>query len=192
VTESRKESLSALIDGEATEIEVHRLLREFRSDDSLRRTWTYYQHVRTTVGTAEEDRLLSPDHHLSLYQRISNAIDEESTHTDSTTEGRGQVKVIAGSLALAASLVVAVFLGVQQAQGPGAAGESLAGQNTGAGTALDVQTVSTRPADNVTQELMELDEEKQRRLRAYLNQHDRMSRMNDNRQLVNYKEVPSK
>ncbi|SVC82947.1 uncharacterized protein METZ01_LOCUS335801, partial [marine metagenome] len=31
-------------------------------------------------------------------------------------------------------------------------------------------------------------EEKQRRLRAYLNQHDRMSRMNSKPQLVNYRD----
>ena len=35
---------------------------------------------------------------------------------------------------------------------------------------------------------VELDEAKQRQLRAYLKQHDRMSRMDNNPQLVKYKE----
>ena len=37
---ANKESLSALIDGEASEIEVHRLVREFDSDSSLATSWS--------------------------------------------------------------------------------------------------------------------------------------------------------
>jgi hypothetical protein len=58
---------------------------------------------------------------------------------------------------------------------------------------LDVQTVANQSdVQPRTSELVELDEEKQRRLRAYLNQHDQMSRMNPGKQFVNYKETSKK
>jgi hypothetical protein len=58
---------------------------------------------------------------------------------------------------------------------------------------LDVQTVANQSdVQPRTPELVELDEEKQRRLRAYLNQHDRMSRMNPGKRFVNYKETSKK
>ena len=105
-------------------------------------------------------------------------------------ESQKTVKTVAGSLALAASLVVAVFIGVGQPE----EAPTLVDTTPTEATPLAVQPVSTnqsiasQPANlspEMTPELIELDEEKQRRLRAYLNQHDRMSRMN-NTQLVTY------
>lgn len=191
MTETRKESLSALIDGEASELEVHRLLREFRSDDSLTQSWMFYQHIRSTLQPRQEPAKLSPAHHLSLFERISSAVDEETGHDTVPLRQGPPVKVVAGSLALAAALVVAVMIGVQQPES-GQPGGSLAVQTTAAErvNAPPVQTVMNSVEGEVTPELVELDEEKQRRLRAYLNQHDRMARMTDNRQLVNFKESP--
>ena len=47
--DTKRESLSAFIDGEASEIELHRLVREFRSDESLTSSWATYQHVGSTL-----------------------------------------------------------------------------------------------------------------------------------------------
>lgn len=192
--EVRKESLSALIDGEASELEVHRLVREFRQDASLSVSWARYQHIRTTIqstGTAPRQSL-GPADHESLFTRISDAIAEEETHshqpTAAATASGG--KIIAGSLALAASLVVAVFIGVQQPEE--AAPSSLVDTSPLIQGPVTVQPVSTALTEAPTQELVELDEEKQRLLRNYLNQHDRMARMNDSRHLVNYQESSGK
>lgn len=189
MTEVRRESLSALIDGEASEIEVHRLVREFRSDETLARSWTIYQHIRGSIRTGDEMSRLSPEHHLSLFERIGSAIDEEDAHNVDAAGSRSRpaTRVVAGSLAVAASLVVAVFLGVQVQQEE-AAGGSVASHPA----AIPVRPVANNGATSaslspeVESDLVELDEEKQRRLRAYLNQHDRLSRMNSDKQLVNY------
>lgn len=213
MTDTRKESLSALIDGEASEIEVHRLVREFRDDASLTQSWAVYQHIRATVRSRADDAgQLKPHQHESLLGRISDAIHEEETHTAAAPASqRSGTAVIGGSLALAASLVIAVFLGVQNGVQDGVQNgvqnpEAESGSPAVAMSpqAIQVTPVSTNPisgsqagspapvatlADNVsdTTELMELDEEKQRRLRAYLNQHERMARTVPDTQLVNFK-----
>ena len=53
---------------------------------------------------------------------------------------------------------------------------------------IEFVDVANDSVDSQIAELVELDEEKQRQLRAYLKQHDRMSRMDNNPQLVKYKE----
>lgn len=179
MTDTRKESLSALIDGEASEIEVHRLVREFRFDESLSDSWAVYQHVRSTVRSGDVHSALSPEHQRVLLDRIRDAIEAEDNHQHDAVQPAGTAKVVMGSMALAASLVVAVFLGVQKPQ------EQAELAATPDRPAVEVQTAATEPQ---TSELVELDEEKQKRLRAYLNQHDRMARMNANQQLVNYED----
>lgn len=199
MTKIRKEWLSALIDGEASEIEVHRLVREFRSDETLNSSWAVYQKIRATART-NTDRL-SIEHHQRLFDRISAAVEGEDTHSGSLSASTGfsntgfSKKVVFGSLALAASLVVAVFIGVSQPGGD----TPLAGSSpvvNNAPIATVPVSVSNLPANDrlaeSTPELIELDEEKQRRLRAYMNQHDRMARMNPGKQLVNYQETPDK
>lgn len=200
MTEVRKESLSALIDGEASEIEVHRLVREFRSDESLNTSWALYQKIRTTARRDADP--LSIEHHHQLFERISSAVEAEEQHDMVVNDHAGSSqKVVFGSLALAASLVVAVFIGVQQpeqantpgaplaATSPAVVSPSVIGSQPVAAQPVSAQPVSvatTRFPNEGAPELIELDEEKQERLRAYLQQHDRMSRMNPRKQFVNY------
>jgi negative regulator of sigma E activity len=211
------ETLSAWLDDEASEIEIHRLLRHFESDDSVLQTGLGYQQCR---ALAQGDTGPSLGQHLALHQRISAAIDsEEVTHAGSrglrkastVTRLTASLPSIAsnwarpaGGLALAASLVVAVFIGLQPGQVDSleSAASSTATSITGpAGTApISVQTVGTRSGQqdsrvnygdtpayqfdkqlaNDQTDLKALDEDKQRQLRAYLRQHDQMARMNPN------------
>ena len=188
MTDTRKESLSALIDGEASEIEVHRLVREFRSDESLTTSWAVYQQVRATVRKGGSGSGLGPAHHEALLNRISDAVHAEDDHKRETDDRPAAGKVVMGSLALAASLVITVFLGVQSPEDSAVIADistETSIQRPSERPAVEVQTVAN---DLQASELVELDEEKQKRLRAYLNQHDRMARMNANQQLVNYKD----
>ncbi|MFT6517177.1 MAG: sigma-E factor negative regulatory protein RseA, partial [Candidatus Azotimanducaceae bacterium] len=132
MTDKIKETLSAWVDDEASEIEIHRLLRQYDADDSVRQTGLSYQHARSLTRGDGGDIGLSLGQHLTLHQRISVAIDvEEITHADH--RGLGNLSKVArlstrlplspstwvkpaSGLALAASLVVAVFLGLQPGQ----------------------------------------------------------------------------
>jgi negative regulator of sigma E activity len=189
--------LSSLIDGEASEVEVHRLVREFRSDESLSSSWAIYRHIGSTLRA--DSGTGSIGHNQQLFTRITDAIESEDCHSKEVRKAALPRTVIAGSLALAASMVVAILVGIQ----PPPESEPLADaglQTASAGRAssnqspaLDDQTVATpSEVQRRTPELLELDEEKQRRLRAYLNQHDQMSRMNPSKKFVNYKETPKK
>jgi negative regulator of sigma E activity len=130
---------------------------------------------------------------------IINAIESEDSHAREVGKAVSPRAVIAGSLALAASMVVAVFFGIQlslESQSLVDAGSQTAFTGTVSSNqspAVDVQTVATpSEVQRRPPELVELDDEKQRRLRAYLDQHDQMSRMNSGKQFVNYKELLKK
>lgn len=201
MTETRKESLSALIDGEASEIEVHRLVREFRSDDGLAKSWSMYQHIRTTVRADSPglSAALSPQHHEQLLSSISAAIEAEPVHAQPASQKQhAPLRLAAGSLAVAASLVIAVFVGFQPSESdttefadagvgmtPALVSSPLSSPIVALPVANDSQAFAQAP------DLVELDAEKQKRLRAYLNQHDRMARMNTNSQLVNFTQEAS-
>jgi sigma-E factor negative regulatory protein RseA len=195
--DTKREFLSSLIDGEASELEVHRLVRGFRSDEALISSWAMYQHIGSTLRA--DSGSVSIEFHQQLFARITDAIESEGIHSREVQKAASPRVVIAGSLALAASMVVAIFVGIQpspESQPLADAGSRTAFTGTVSSNqspALDVQTVAT-PSEiqQRTPELVELDEEKQRRLRAYLNQHDQLSRMNPGKKFVKYKETPKK
>jgi len=174
VTDRTKEALSAWLDDEASEIEVHQLLRQLKAEASARRDWLGFQHDRAllrgelrgelrgqlggTLGSKPGgQKQLSRAQHLGLYDSICRAIEQDEpvyggsldTSVDAPAEqtvnntvnaaadgaldksmlsgGSAQRRHIAqwakpaGGLALAASLVFGIFLGVQQ-QMPGSDG----------------------------------------------------------------------
>ena len=91
MTEQTKELLSALMDGEASEIEVHRLLRQMAGDDSVNEVWVAYQETRRVLrrpskNVGESGLQLSTRQHLELHRRISVAISEDGVHSKSSTD----------------------------------------------------------------------------------------------------------
>ncbi len=138
MTEQAKELLSVLMDGEASEIEVHRLLRMMGDDESIRRVWISYQETRRVIrrpsALNEPGIHLNADQHLALHSKISQAISDDVVHgaTDSAAlvDGTSSSALLpdrvaksnsatgfgfrpAAAFAMAASLVVAVFVGTQ-------------------------------------------------------------------------------
>jgi len=225
VTEQTRELLSVLMDGEASEIEVHRLLGQMKDDSPMSEVWVSYQETRRVLrrpskNETESEVQLSTSQHLALHHRISVAVSEDSVHGETLEEfstsntpvsPRSRSRFVlavdparafrpAVALAIAASLVVAVFVGMQinSPEGISQQGNEIAGGSSAPqSNPVAVQRVSNEiPAtsrlatgsepnfDNL--ELKELDEEGQRRLRAYLNQHDRMARMKQNTRLVKF------
>ena len=130
--DKRKEILSALIDDEASEIEVHRLVRELgddpESDDALRRDWALYQHLRWVARSGEAPAILSPEQHEALHQRISESIAAEDTHAARNGSERQSRKLsmpfsmkataLAASVALIASLAALVVVNVAREEQP--------------------------------------------------------------------------
>lgn len=109
MTEQLRESLSALMDDEATELELHRVLGELESDAALRQTWVRYQLARSAMAG-------QPVSHarLDISRSVSAAIAAESgVKTRHSSLRERWVRPLA-SLAVAASVTAVVVLGGQQ------------------------------------------------------------------------------
>ncbi|MGB2045431.1 MAG: sigma-E factor negative regulatory protein [Porticoccaceae bacterium] len=110
------ESVSALVDGETSEIEMHQILREAgieqaqqtSNQQSVRGKWQRYHMISASMAGAPVDR-------LDLSASISAAIDQETSHR------RNPLIDMAGSagrFAIAASVAMVAILGVQQLNSP--------------------------------------------------------------------------
>lgn len=196
MTDRLKQSISALIDGEASDIEVHRLLRQWDSDGSVKPAWLGYLQVRSVV---QGEHQLDVASHLKLHSRICTAIEAEACHAlksgHRTPVLRTFAKPIAG-LAVAASLAVAVMVGYY-VQSPNAPTELVATSSPMAVASpvavapqvINVQPVSTAPVANLQgqlPDLRQLSEQQQRELRQYLIMHDQMARMDPNSRMASF------
>jgi len=103
------QSLSALMDGEATDMELHRLLKEVSQGSELRDKWKRYHMVSSAL---KGDAAITP---IDYSAAISAAIDEESSHRQSVLAG---FVGSAGRFAIAASVALVAVLGVQQLNSP--------------------------------------------------------------------------
>jgi sigma-E factor negative regulatory protein RseA len=130
-----EESLSALMDGQVSELELQRILKATSEDADLRAKWDRY-HV-AHAALKKDFTHLAP---AGFASRISAAIDAEdkleivqSQNLKTKTSGGSAVLAInnwwanIGRVAIAASVAGAVVLGVQQMQTqPGASSDLVA------------------------------------------------------------------
>lgn len=107
--ERLEQSLSALMDGEATEMETHRLLKATADDPQLRERWKRYHMASSTIKG--EPAATSVDYSAA----ISAAIDQEPEHRLS---GLAVFAGSAGRFAIAASVALVAVFGVQQLNSP--------------------------------------------------------------------------
>ncbi len=192
MTEQGKELLSILMDDEASEIEVHRLLRAMPDDVHFKQTWVRYQETRRVIRrqTPKSAVTLGPDQHLDLFQRISLAIDADEAYAESGAARSRPLSSWYKPMAVAASLVVAIFAGqaVYFNLTPDQVDVATQSQVVSPQASITPQLVTSSNSDEAVNddlELKELDDERQQQLRAYLNQHGQMARMKQ-QQLVTY------
>ena len=111
MSERLRESLSAMIDGEANELELERVLSRIGKDDELRQTWVRYSAVRT-LNTGGQVANMS----LDVSQAVREAIQSEGgSEGVQKPAGAAQrfLKPFA-SFAVAASVAATVVIGGQQ------------------------------------------------------------------------------
>jgi sigma-E factor negative regulatory protein RseA len=121
------ESLSALMDNRASELELQRLLKAVEADSELKSTWSRYQIA--SAGLRKDLPVMAS---TDFAARISAAIDAEETYSlqspviapvDAGQAASGNVIAMpsrwwqqAGRVAVAASVAGALIVGVQQYQ----------------------------------------------------------------------------
>lgn len=106
MSELMRESLSALMDDEANELEIERVLASIADDDSLRQTWVRYNVVHAAaVG--------HPPTHLEL--DISSQVREAiAGEKPGKSDLRQRIMRPLASMAVAASVAATVVFGGQQ------------------------------------------------------------------------------
>lgn len=106
MSESMRESLSALMDDEANELEVERVLARIASDPELRQVWVRYNAVHSLAAG-------QPAVHLEL--DISSQVREAVAGDSRASSGlRQRLMRPLASMAVAASVAATVVLGGQQ------------------------------------------------------------------------------
>ncbi|WP_372875639.1 sigma-E factor negative regulatory protein [Pseudomonas sp.] len=190
--EALQESLSAVMDNEADEMELRRVLGS--SDDAeLRATWSRYQIARAVM----HKELLEP--RLDIAAAVSAALADEALPVQSKTVVRGPWRSL-GRFAVAASVTVAVLAGVrlynqddvastqlaQQAAQPALNAPQVQGPAMLAGfsTAGEQQAVA-ETASEATPGWHD------QRLPAYLRQHAQQAAMNANESALPYARAAS-
>ncbi len=112
------EELSALMDGEASELEVRRVLGNIEKDQALCQKWSRYQLV-SSVLKGETHGQAQQWGAIDVSTRVFTALEAEPLHQVGATKKRfsaGLVKPFA-NVAVAASVSAAVILGWQTFQG---------------------------------------------------------------------------
>jgi len=104
MTEKMRESLSALMDDEANELELQRVLKQVGDDEELRQTWVRYNAART-VMTGQSLAHLQVD----ISTRVREAVQEEAA-----PGLRDRLWRPVASFAVAASVAATVVIGGQQ------------------------------------------------------------------------------
>ena len=176
--ESKKSSWSAFVDGELSELEELRLIRESDVAEVAPSVFRWNE-LRNEMIAPQVQPSLSVDEHVMLKERIMAALDAEG---EMVTKGPKRSRPL-WPVAAAASLVVAVAVGliIQNPSSVGVDVDQVA--SSGAATGLEGQDVIASPAfvqnaatpvvGSGESQLKALDEETQARLRQYLEEHDR-------------------
>ena len=112
VTDKVKEALSAIMDGEASDIETRRVLDEIARDDDLRETWNRFHVARGAMADEPVDRTDAAEATRRLWKAVDAGVGEESTTTLEREPRRRLfgLRTAAAGLGVAAATVLAVWL----------------------------------------------------------------------------------
>jgi sigma-E factor negative regulatory protein RseA len=100
-----KEQISALLDGEGTDLERERALRALDTDPALRATWERY-HVASTAIRRELEVMVSP----SLVERLQAQLHQEVPNDAGRRFLMPRVLKFSAGLAIAASVATVAIL----------------------------------------------------------------------------------
>lgn len=194
MTEKMRESLSALLDDEAEELELRRVLSGIENDGDLRQTWVRYNLAR--------DALSGHSHHsldLDISARVRSAI--AADNPSSRAGLRQRLLRPVASLAVAASVAATVVIGGQQLAQIGGAdphgGQALAASASPVGLLNSLGATTVR-ASYGTQSVPVLQpatrtayrELARQRMEKYMQEHAEQAALNSPQGLIPFARVP--
>lgn len=123
------ESISALMDNQASELELQRILKATEQDAEVKATWSRYQ-LTSAILRGEQTSLNKPQVMSDFAARISAAIDEEDALIAQPVPTKDKAQqgwfYQLGRVALVASVAGAMVLGVNQFNSTGSAATQVA------------------------------------------------------------------
>ena len=199
MTERLRESLSALLDDEANELEIQRVLAAVDSDAELRSAWTRYSLARDALDS-QPLALAQGD----ISRRVRVALEAESSGSARASEGGLRQRLLRplASFAVAASVAATVVIGGQQLAPAGgdAGGVDVARLPAGpsAVSILNVAGATAVPASYGTQPLPVLTpadrtayrELARSRMNRYMQLHAEHAALNTPQGLIPFARVP--
>lgn len=167
------ESLSALLDGEADELEIRRLLKQTEQDEELLEKWGNYQ----MIGALMRQEPVAP---VDLAKGVRQALDgqpmDELSPMIEQPLASNTWRKLAASGAVAASVMVAVLVGVQWQQGAAVDANQPVMVAQAPTTAPEITTsIAGAPATMavaLSSEQQQQLEEAQRKLQEYVLRHN--------------------
>jgi sigma-E factor negative regulatory protein RseA len=144
-----KESLSALMDNQASELELRRILKQLPEDTEIGATWKRYQLASTVLKRSETAFL-----HLDLTAAIAEAIANEPALSESAAVKKSASLWLrwGGKSALAASVAIAMLVGVQQLSAPTATPLAVAPSGLNSESPNSVSTESVTALSSIQNE----------------------------------------
>ncbi len=194
MTDTMRETLSALLDSEADELELERLLRRIGDDRELRETWVRYNLAR---DVAAGHRLSHAG--LDVSARVREAL-ASPARRDSASLRQRLLRPVA-SLAVAASVAVTVVVGGRQlalldndaysGDGAVAASTSPVGMLNSLGASAVRASFGTRPVPGLQPASRTAYQELARqRMNAYMQEHAEQAALNSPQGLMPFARVP--
>lgn len=195
MSELLKESLSALMDDEANELELQRLLRE-SADPGLRETWSRYHRVSSIMREGRD----SHSWQLDVSSAVSQAIANDKSAPMLAENGRwARVLRPAASFAVAASVFASVLVGGQLyglVGAPSDSAASLAGRaspvglvNTMGGAAVNVNYGSRDMKSERIRHQAAYNQLARQRLQQYILPHTEHASLNSPQGMMPYARV---
>ena len=207
MTERLRESLSALLDNEANELELERILSRVTDDEDLRHTWIRYNAVSATMAGAHLAHM-----QLDISTQVRQAIAGDSGHDleqrtaapvgDNVVSLRQRFLRPLTSLAVAASVTATVVIGGQQLARIGGT-DAYGGAQAVAASASPVGLVNSLGATTVqasygTQSVPVLQpatrtayqELARQRMQMYMQEHAEQAALNSPQGLIPFARVP--
>lgn len=175
MNERINESLSALLDGEADELEIRRLLNQAEKDEQLLDKWANFQMIGAIMRQ-------EPVAELDLAKGVRQGLDGEPmdevklSQAVATSSIQRSWRKLAASGAVAASVMVAVLVGVQWQQQQGAEQAEIMPlamtdvDSTAAEVSVLPVLAAAEPAELSPEQQQQL-EDAQRRLQEYVLRH---------------------
>ena len=159
---SQRETLSAMLDDEAGELELRRLLQQSGGQPELERAWRDY-NLAQAVLHHERVAPLGEDFHL----RVASRLREEAAPVSSLFGGPA-TRQFAGKFAIAASVALAVFIGLRAGLEQNSATTEIAG-DTASPAAAEMLSAEPPPVVEVADvPAAPVDPEARQRLLEYI------------------------